>query len=73
MTYTPAVIAWFVLRARLQGLAFLVGAAGSFAAVFVFAAVGLWLVVLGCVVADFVLAGVAVLLFGDAKSWETLT
>lgn len=53
MTYTREVIAWLVLRARLQGLVFLVGAAGSFAAVFVF-------------------AGVAVLLFGDAKSWETL-
>lgn len=72
MTYTPAVIAAFIFRARLHGLAFLFGAAGSFAAVFVFVTVGLWLVAVGAVVAGFVLAGVAVLRFGDAKSWETL-
>lgn len=72
MTYTPAVIAAFVLRARLQGLAFLVGAAGSFGFVFVFVTVGLWLFAVGAVVAGLLLAGVAVLRFGDAKSWETL-
>lgn len=72
MTYTREVIAALILRARLQGLAFLTGAAGSFAAVFVSVAVGLWLVALGALLAGFVLAGFAVVLFGDAKSWETL-
>lgn len=73
MTYTRDVIAWFVFRARLQGLAFLVGAAGSFGAVFVFAAVALWLCAVGALVAGLLLAGVAVLRFGDARSWEQLT
>lgn len=59
-------------RARLQGLAFLVSAAGSIAAVFVFALIGLPLFAGLSFVAGTILAGYAEYLFWDAKEWEKL-
>lgn len=61
-----------VTRARLQGLAFLVGTTGAIAAMFVFAMVGLPLFAGLSFVTGMILAGYAEYLFWDAKEWGKL-